>query len=89
MAEFKEPFEPAMTLEIPISSSGSLRIGSAKPASAAPSIPVNPWAGDVDEVLAFRGVMPSPDGGASSPSLDLVKWVTAAPPWTTQSSPCG
>ena len=64
------PFVPAVP-------TGGLRIASAKPATAAPATPVTGWIGDVDEVLAFRGVMPSTDLG--TPSTDLNRWIGDPP----------
>ena len=73
---------------LPVAPTGSLRLGSAMPTAGAPTTPVNPWVGDVDEVLAFRGVMPSAD--AIMASADLTAWAaTNVPPWPARNSPCG
>jgi hypothetical protein len=71
---------------VPAAATGRLRLGSARPAAAAPAMPVRPWAGHVDEVYAIRGAQLSPDG--RSPGLDLRKWITALPPFRVGSSPC-
>lgn len=81
VVSWSTPFVPSVP-------SGSLRVGSARPTTAAPTTAVSPWVGDVDELLAFRGVMPSPDQGVT-PSADLLQWAKTVPPWTTNNSPCG
>ncbi len=71
------PFAPAAP-------TSSLRLGSAKPTTAAPSTPVNPWIGYVDEVYALRGASLSTNGAVSQ---DLVAWMTALPPFGHTSAP--
>jgi hypothetical protein len=60
----------------PSAVAGSLRVGSAQPTVTSPTTPVFPWSGEVDELLAFRGSMPSLDG--RWPLGGFVRWATQA-----------
>jgi hypothetical protein len=71
---------------VPALASGALRLGSAKPTTAAPTTAVVPWVGEVDEVLGLRGAFLSgPDG---LPSTQLSTWINQVPPFPNGPSPC-
>jgi hypothetical protein len=73
----------------PAAAVGKLRIGSAQPTSAAPTVAVSPWSGDLDEVFAIRGAQPAPANGVVV-GPDIGKWSQAIYPYgdPPKSSPC-
>ena len=58
----------------PAANTGVLRTGSAKPTPGAPTTPVNPWTGDIDEVLAFRAPLLT-----GNTAFDLGSWIHSNP----------